>query len=538
MSKQIKKSLEARNSIKKGMDTLADIVTATLGPKGRNIIIEKEFGDPDIVQDGVIVARSIELKDRFENTGAELAKSVAIRTNNEAGDGTTTAIVLAQAMVNEGMKYSELGIGALGLRRGMKEAISDIVKELESLATPIKDKQQMEEIATISAKDKSIGKIVADSMDKVGKTGVVNTEKGQTNEITQEIVEGFRFDKGFVSPYMVTNREKGVSELADIYILITDKSISDVQKILPLLEKVATQGQKQLAIICGDITGNALVTFVVNNVKGTYKGVAIKAPYYGDKQKQALEDIAILTGGVVISQDVGLELKDVEIEHLGKAKKLVATKDHTTIIEGQGEKEEVKKRIKQLQSELDKEKNDYIKETLRERLGRLSGVVAVIKIGANSEVEQRELETRVEDAISATQSALEEGVVIGGGLALILANHTLEHLDKEPLTEDEEKGYKIIMKAIEKPFIKILENASEKSEVILEKMIAIHTKEKSNIGYNAETGEYVDMFKAGIIDPKKVVRCALENAGSIAEMFLSTEGIICFEDEETPKPLV
>jgi len=530
MSKQLKQSQGARTPIKKGMDKLAEIVKVTLGPKGRSVIIEKEFGEVDVTQDGVTVARSIDLKDRFENVGAQLVKSVAVRTNDEAGDGTTTAIVLAQAMINEGIKYSELGVNALAIRKGMKIAIKDICDELEKETIKVKDKKQMEEVATISAKDAEIGKIVADSMDKVGKTGIVNVEKGQTNKIEQELVEGFKFDKGFISPYMMTDKNKQVSEYDNPYILITDKAITDIQSIMPILEKLAQQGKKEIIIICGDISGDALLTLVINNVKSAYKSLAVKAPYYGDKQKQALEDMAILTGGTLVTQDIGLELKDIDIEHLGRARKISSTKDFTIIIEGAGEKKNISERIKQLQKELENEKNDYIKETIRERLGRLSGVISVIKVGANSETEQRELEARFEDAISATQSALEEGIVQGGGLALIKAKEKIINQDRKPLPSvDEERGYEIVLNAIEKPFYQILSNSGRKPDVILDTIL----KNKDNQwGYDAATERYVNMIKAGIIDPKKVVRCALENAGSIAEMILSTEGVVCLEEEQ------
>ena len=532
--KQLLKSQEARNKIKKGADELANMVKVTLGPKGRNVIIEKEWGEADVIQDGVNVARSIDLKDRFENVGANLVKSVAIKTNDEAGDGTTTAIIISQAMIEEGMKYTELGISAFAIRKGIKKAIKAITQELEKSAIKIKDKTQMEQIAIISAKDTDIGKIVANSMDKVGKTGIVNVEKGQTNEIEQELVEGFRFDRGFISPYMITDRAKQIGELADTYILITDKAITEIQTLMPLLEKLAQTGKKQLAIICGDIGGEALVTLVVNNAKNSYRSLAVKAPEFGDKQKQSLEDIAILTGGIVVSQDIGLELKDVEIKHLGRARKVSSTKDHTTIIEGNGDKVKIKDRISQLERELKKEKSDHLKEILRSRLGRLSGIVGVIKVGANSEVEQKELEYRIEDAISATQSALEEGIVIGGGLALIKAKENLKNPDKNFFeNSDEEKGYNIVMKAIEKPFEQILLNAGEKPDVILHKILDTENIDLENIidGFDAYSGKYVNMFKVGIIDPKKVVRCALENAGSIAEMFLSTEGVVCFSDD-------
>jgi chaperonin GroEL len=525
MAKQILSSLEARNKIKKGMNQLADIVKATLGPKGRNIIIEKEWGEADVIQDGVTVARSIDLKDRFENVGAQLVKSASIKTNDSAGDGTTTAIVLAQAMIEEGMKYSELGVSALGIRKGIKRATKAITEELDKLSIEVKNKTQMKQIATISAKDEEIGTIVSDVMDKVGKAGVVNVEKGQTNIIEQEIVEGFRFAKGFVSPYMVTDRNKGISEILEPYIVITDKAISDVGAILPIMEKLATINVKQLVFVCGEIGGDALITLVVNNAKGSYRSLAIKAPYYGDKQKAALEDIAILTGGTLISQELGVELKDIDISHLGRAKKISSTKDFTTIIEGKGDRAKVDERIAEITKLIEEEKSDYLKEILRERLGRLSGVVGIIKVGANSETEQRDLELRLEDAISATQASLEEGIVIGGGLALIKAKHNVLENKRVFTSPEELKGWEIVMNAIEKPFYQIMINAGEKPDVILETL-----KNSKTDGYNADTGEYVDMVKAGIIDPKKVVRCALENASSVAEMFLSTEGIICMED--------
>jgi chaperonin GroEL len=536
MAKQILSSQEARKKIKSGMNQLADVVKATLGPKGRNIIIEKEWGETIATQDGVTVAQSIDLKDRFENVGAQLVKTVAIRTNDSAGDGTTTAVVLAQAMVEEGLKYSELGVSALGIRKGMKRAIKEIIDNLVKLSIEIKDKSQMKQVAVISAKDEEIGTIVSDIMDKVGKSGVISVEKSQTNSIEQEIVEGFRFDKGFISPYMVTDKQKAIAELDDSYILITDKSISNIDSILPIMEELVKAGVKQLTVISGDVTGDALVTLIYNTIKGGYKSLAIKAPYYGDKQKQSLEDIAILTGGTVITQDVGLDLKDVKIEHLGRARKIISSKDYTTIIEGKGDKKAIKERIKEIETQIQEEKSDYLKEILRERLGRLSGVVGIIKVGANSEPEQKDLELRIEDAISATQAALEEGIVNGGGLALIKARDIATADKHEFSSSEEEKGWEIVMKAIEKPFYQILINAGEKPDVILAR-IKEYWKEKNikTDGFDANAGEYVNMLSSGIIDPKKVVRCALENASSIAEMFLSTEGIICMEDEKVEK---
>lgn len=535
MPKQILKSLEARNKIKSGMNQLADVVKSTLGPKGRNIIIEKEWGESEVTQDGVTVARSIDLKDRFENIGAQLVKSAAIKTNDLAGDGTTTAVVLTQAMVEEGMKYSELGVSALGIRKGMKKAVKAITDELANMTTEIKDKTQMKQIAVISAKDEEIGTIISDIMDRVGKTGVVSVDKGQTNAIEQEIVEGFRFNTGFISPYMITDRNKAVADFTDPYILITDKAITNVDSIMPIMEKLAQINIKQLVIIGGDIGGEALMTLVVNNAKGSYRSLAVKAPYYGDKQKAILEDMAILTGGTLITQAIGLELKDIQVSDLGRAKKVISSKDHTTIIEGLGEKEAIKERISEIEKQVEEEKSDYLKEILRERLGHLSGVVGVIRVGANSETEQRDLELRIEDAISATQAALEEGIVVGGGLALIRAREVAKENKPVDFSREEEKGWEIVMNAVEKPFYQILINAGHKPDIVLELLSDKDKNLKETRGFNADTGKYANMIEEGIIDPKKVVRCALENASSIAEMFLSTEGIICLEDIKLEK---
>jgi chaperonin GroEL len=536
MPKQIQQNKLSRETMKRGVDTLADIVKVTLGPKGRNVVIEKEWGEPDINQDGVTVARAIDLKDRFENMGAKLIKSASIKTNDEAGDGTTTAVVLAQEMISKGMKYTELGMSVIGIKKGIKKGVKSLVEELKKISVDIKDNSQLVNVATISAKDSDIGKMIAEAMNKVGKTGILNVEKGNTNDIVVEMVEGFRFDKGFVSPYMITDREKRTGEFNNggkgAYILITDKAISDMGKLIPILEKLAQQNTREIVIICGDIQGDALASLIVNNVKGSYHSLVIKAPYYGDKQKAFLQDVAILTGGTVITQDLSLELEAVEISHLGRARKVESTKDHTTIIEGAGEKEAVKLRIDELQKELDSEKSEFNKENLRDRLGKLSGVVGIIKVGANSETEQRDLELRIEDAISATQAALEEGIVIGGGTALIRARQNSKLLEDPTLTANEKKGVEIVFDAVEKPFKQILENGGLKSEVIMNDIL---NSDDKDFGYNAETESYVSMKDEGIIDPTKVVRCALENASSIAEMFLTVEATICLEDIPEPK---
>lgn len=532
MSTKQKQSVSARNAMKKGLDTSNDMVKVTIGPKGRNVVIEREYGDFESTQDGVTVIRSLSYKNRFENIGHGMGKRASVKTNDEAGDATTATYLLTQAFVSEGMKYSELGVSAISIGEGMQKAINDITVELDKKATPIKNKKQMEEIATISGKSSKIGKIVSDLMDKVGEAGIVNVEKGATNDIEQEIVEGFRFSKGFMSPHMVTEKDKEASEIDDAKILITDKSISEIEDILPILKKLGIEDKKEIVVICGDMVGNALMTLVVNCAKNLYKSLVVKAPDFGEKQKQSLQDIAILTGGTVISQDIGIELKDVELEHLGSARKIISTKDTTTIIEGGGKKKDVLLRIKEIKKELSKEKSDFNKEALRERLGRLSGVIAIIKVGANSETEQKDLELRIEDALSSTQSSLEEGIVKGGGLALIEARNNVTKRDFD--NEDEKKGYEIVMKSISKPFEQILINAGKFPEVILNNILnpKHNTEKHKNIGYDASSGKYVDMFKEGIIDAKKAVRCALKNAGSEAKMFLSTEGVICFEDEE------
>ena len=543
MAKQILTSWKARRKVLIGVNKMANLAKVTLGPKGRNVLIEKEWGESESTQDGVTVARSASYSDKFENLGAQFIKNAAIKTNDEAGDATTATMVLSQEISRRGNRYYNLkmllslftfnkkGMGILGLRKGMKLAVKAITDELTKMSVEIKDKEQMKQIATISAKDENIGIIVSDIMDKVGKAGVINVEKGQTNDIQQEIVEGFRFDKGFISPYMTTDKAKGIAEYDNPLILITDKAISDVNAIIPIMEKLAQGGVKQLVTISGDMGGDALMTLVVNNAKGSYRSLAIKAPYYGDKQKATLEDIAILTGGVLVTQDIGLELKDVEIVHLGRAKKIFSTKDHTTIIGGEGDKEIVKKRISEIQDQIIEEKSDYLKEILRERLGRLSGVVGVIKIGANSDVEQRDLELRIEDAISATQAALEEGIVLGGGLALIRAREKALEYKPVDLTKEETKGWEIVMEAVKKPFCQILLNAGENPKAILNKLNQLREENSKADGYNADTGEYVDMLSAGVIDSKKAIRCALKNASSAAEMILSTEGVVCLDAE-------
>lgn len=541
MAKQIISARKARKKILIGINALVNPAKITLGPKGRNVLIEKEWGETEGVQDGVTVSRNIDLPDRFENVACQIMKGAAIRTNDEAGDATTATLILGQSMVQEGVKHIDkkfLGlfyikpknIGALGIRKGMEKAVGVITEELEKMTINIASKEQMKQIAIISAKDNSIGTIVSDMMDKVGKAGVVNVTKGQTNTVEQEIVEGFRFDKGFVSPYMVTDKGKNIAEYDSPYILITDKAISDVNSILPIMEKLAQASIKQLTIICGDIGGDALMTLVVNNAKGSYRSLAIKAPYYGDKQKATLEDIAILTGGTIITQDTGSELKDVLITHLGRAKKITSTKDHTTIIGGEGDKELISKRISEIQDQLIEEPSDYLKEILRERLGRLSGVVGLIKVGANSEVEQRDLELRIEDAISATQAALEEGIVIGGGLALINAKKNISKNNYFFASKEEKKGWDIVMTAIEKPFKQNIINAGGNPKKILAGINLLRKIGDTVTGYNVDTEEYVDMISAGIIDPKKAIRCALKNSASASEMLLSTEFIICMED--------
>ncbi len=525
MAKQIKFSDDARKRIQRGVDILANAVKITLGPKGRNVVLDKSYGSPVITKDGVTVAKEIELEDKFENIGAALVKEVASKTNDVAGDGTTTATVLAQAMVQEGFKKLSAGFNPVGMKRGMTEASEAVVAALRKMARPVSGKNSISQVATISAQDQEIGTLIAEVMDKVGKDGVVTVEESQTFGLSKESVEGMQFDRGYISPYMVTNAEKMEAVYENPLVLITDKKISALGDILPLLEKLAKSGKKNLVIIADDVDGESLATLVVNKIRGTFNTLAIKAPGFGDRRKEMLEDIAVLTGGEVISEEKGLKLDSVDVEMLGQARRIVSTKENTTLIGGAGAKAAIEKRIKQIKAQIIETTSDFDKEKLQERLGKLSGGVAVIKVGAATEVEQKEKKQRIEDALSATKSAVEEGIVVGGGVAFI---RTLSEVEKivdhytQKKMSDEQAGAEIIFKAIQEPLKQIAYNAGVDGSVVAEEV----KKREGNMGYNAGLDKYEDLVKAGIIDPVKVTRLALQNAVSIASMLLTTEAVV------------
>ncbi len=529
MSKQIIYNEEARNALKQGVDQLANAVKVTLGPKGRNVVIDKSFGAPQITKDGVTVAKEIELEDKFENLGAEIVKEVASKTNDVAGDGTTTATILAQAMIREGVKLVSSGVSPIEIRKGMEKKVASIVAKLKEMSKQISTKEEIAQVASISANDKEIGGKIAEAMDKVGKDGVVTVEEGQSFGVEVEVVEGMQFDKGYVSPYMITNAESMKAEFEDPYILITDKKISSIQEVLPLLEKMAQAGKKDLVIIAEEIDGEALATFVVNKLRGTFNVLGIKAPGFGDRRKEMLDDIAVLTNGKVISEEVGLKLENTGISDLGQARKVVSTKDETTVIEGKGEEGKINARVEQIKKELDISDSDFDKEKLQERLAKLSGGVAVIKVGAATETEMKEKKDRIEDALNATRAAVEEGVVSGGGLALAQAgNAFIELTDKK----EDEPGVKIVGTAILEPIKQIALNAGKDGSLILYNIIREHRKGSANVGYDAACNKFTNMVEAGIVDPTKVVRSALENASSAAAMFLTTEAVITDKPEK------
>lgn len=519
MSKQILFNEEARKKLKAGVDKLADIVKVTLGPKGRNVILDKGYGAPQIVNDGVTIAKEIDLEDKFENMGAELIKEVASNVNDKAGDGTTTATVLAQAMVAEGLKNVAAGSNPIAIKHGMEKGVKAMVAELKNNAKPISTKEEKQQVASISANDPEIGLIIAEALDEVGNEGVITVEEGQGFGIEKESVKGMQFDKGYVSHYMVTNTERMEAEFNNVPILITDKKIASLQEVLPLLEKLAQSGRKDIVIIAEDVEGEALATFVVNKLRGSFNVLAIKAPGFGDRRKEILEDIAVLTGGKVISQEVGLKLENADLASLGNAGKVIATKDTTTIVDGQGDKMAVETRIKQIRQAIENSDSDFDKEKLQERLAKLAGGVAVIKVGAATETEMKEKKLRIEDALAATKAAMEEGIVAGGGVALIRAAKVLDNVS---VSGEEKIGIDIIKRAIEAPLKQIADNAGDKGDVV----VAEVKKREGNIGYNALTGEYEDLVEAGIIDPAKVTRNALQNAASAAAMILTTEGAV------------
>lgn len=529
MAKQIKFSEEGREKIKKGVNILADSVKITLGPKGRNVVLDKGFGAPTITNDGVTIAKEIDLEDKFENIGAQLVKEVATKTNDVAGDGTTTATLLAQIMVNDGLKNVTAGTSPIAIRHGIEKGVKAVVEALKKNAKPVTGKEEVAQVASISAGDPEVGKLIAEVMDMVGRDGVITVEESKTFGLDKAIVEGMQFDEGYVSPYMMTDTARMEAVFENPAILITDKKISAVAEIVPLLEKLAQLGKKDLVIIAEDVEGEALATLLVNKLRGVFNALVIKAPGFGDRRKEMLADIAILTGAQVITDDLGLKLEEVEIDALGHARKVVANKDNTTIIEGKPKSEaDVKDRIKQIKSEIEKTKSDYDKEKLRERLAKLAGGVGVLKVGAATEVELEEKKHRIEDAVSATKAAVEEGIVSGGGVALV---DVIKSLDSVEITDEEEKvGVKILRRALEEPMRQIANNAGKDGSVIIEEV----KKLEKGMGYNAAKDEYVDMVKAGIIDPLKVTRAALQNAASSAMMILTTEAVVTDLPEKNP----
>ncbi|MFA6421790.1 MAG: chaperonin GroEL [Candidatus Buchananbacteria bacterium] len=516
MAKQILFNEEARVKLKAGVDKLANAVKVTLGPKGRNVVLDKGYGAPQIVNDGVTIAKEIELEDKFENLGAELIKEVASKTNDVAGDGTTTATVLAQAMVADGLRNVTAGANPIIIQHGMNKGVAAMVEELKNISKPISSKEEKQQVASISANDESIGEIIAQALEEVGNDGVITVEEGQSFGIDKEIVKGMQFDKGYVSHYMITNTERMEAEYADVPLLITDKKISSLQSILPLLEKLAQSGRKDLVIIAEDVDGEALATFVVNKIRGTFNVLAVKAPGFGDRRKEMLQDIAIVTGGKVITEELGLKLENAEVTDLGTAGKVIATKENTTIVDGKGDKSEIDKRISQINKELELSDSDFDKEKLRERLAKLAGGVAVIKVGAATETEMKEKKLRIEDALAATKAAIEEGIVVGGGVALIRASKALNNVE---VSGDEKVGIEILKIAIEEPLKQIAQNAGYNGAVVVEEV----KKLSGNEGFNALTGEYQDLVVKGVVDPTKVTRSALQNAASAASMILTTE---------------
>lgn len=532
MSKEIKYSVDARESLKKGVDALANAVKVTLGPKGRNVVIDKKFGAPQVTKDGVTVAKEIELEDKFENMGAQMVKEVASKTADDAGDGTTTATVLAQAIICNGVKNVTAGANPMDLKRGIDKAVLAIVEDLKKQSQNVgNDISKIEQVATISANNDSfIGKLIAEAMEKVKKEGVITVEEAKGTETHVDVVEGMQFDRGYISPYFITDTEKMVAELEKPYILITDKKVSTMKEILPVLEPVAQAG-RSLLIIAEDIDGEALSSLVLNKLRGTLKIAAVKAPGFGDRRKEMLQDIAILTGGTVISEETGLRLDGATLEMLGSAEKVTLTKDNSTIVDGAGEKKKIEERVAMIRKQIEVSTSDYDKEKLQERLAKLAGGVAVLYIGAATEMEMKEKKDRVDDALAATRAAVDEGIIPGGGVAYIRAAAALDKLKGE--NEDEKTGIAIIKKAIEEPLRQIVFNAGGEGSVVINKV----KEGKGAFGYNARTDVYEDMFKAGIIDPTKVARVALENAASVASMFLTTECVLAEKKEDNPAPM-
>jgi chaperonin GroEL len=528
MAKQLLFQEDARHKLKAGVDHLADTVKVTLGPKGRNVVLDKKYGSPTVTNDGVTIAKEVELPDPFENMGAQLVKEVATKTNDVAGDGTTTATVLAQAIITEGLRNVAAGANPMVLKKGIDQAVEAIVARLKEQSRPVEGQNEISQVAAISAADPEVGDLIAEVMDKVGKDGVITVEEGQGLRLDKEYVEGMQFDRGYISPYMVSNTDRMEAELDSPYVLITDKKISAVADILPILEKLVQLGNKNLLVIAEDIDGEALATLVVNKLRGIFSVLGVKAPGFGDRRKEMLADIAVLTGGTVVSEETGLRLEAARVEQLGRARRVSATKDETTIIEGAGDRGAIQGRMKQIKAQIEETTSDYDREKLQERLAKLSGGVAVIKVGAATEVELKEKKHRVEDALSATRAAVEEGIVAGGGTALVDAIPALDDIKAEG---DTRTGVQIIRRALEEPVRQIAKNAGFDGSVVVGEV----RRQPLGFGFDAMTGEYVDMYKAGIIDPAKVTRSALQNAASIAGMVLTTDTIIT-DIPEPPAP--
>lgn len=530
MSKIILYNEDARKALKKGVDAVADAVKITIGPRGRNVVLDKGYGSPTITNDGVSIAKEITLKDKFENMGAEIIKEVATKTNDLAGDGTTTSVVLAQAIITEGMKHTTMGVNAMGVKFGIEAASKDVVAALQSIAKPIKTDEEIRQVATISAESVELGMIIADTIKKVGKDGVVTVEESQTIGLESEVVEGMEFDKGYISPYMVTNAERMEAEYSDPAILITDKKISTIKEVLPLLEKLAQSGKKELVIIADDVDGEALTTFLVNKLRGGFNVLAVKAPGYGDKKKEMLEDIAITVGAIVISEEVGIKFETADITMLGRARKVISTKDNTIIVGGKGKKTSIDERVAQIRQQIQNNDSKYDKEKLEERVAKLSGGVAVIRVGAATETEMKYLKLKIEDAVNATKAAIDEGIVAGGGVAYIKAAAEVAKKSMADSSKEFELGYKIVLKALEAPLRQIAINAGkDDGSVIIEKI----KNGKGNMGYDALKDEMVaDMLAAGIVDPVKVSRLGIQNACSAASILLTTEAAVAEEPKE------
>ena len=532
MAKDIKFGDDARAKIAKGVNKLANAVRITMGPKGRNVIIEKSYGSPTVTNDGVTIAKEISFKDKFENMGAQLAKEVATKTNDTAGDGTSTATILADAMIREGIKNVAAGANPMAIKIGIDAATIMVANELAEMATPVNSREKIEQVATVSAQNPEVGKIIAEVFDQVGADGVVTVEEGQTLGLEKEVVEGMQFDNGYLSPYMITNPEKMSSEMENPRILLTDQKISSIQEILPLLENLAKSGEKNLVIIAEDVESEALATLIVNKLRGTFNVLAIKAPGFGDRRKAMLQDLAVLTGGRVISSEVGLKLETADINDLGRAKKVVSTKDKTMIIDGYGDKQAIEARIKEIENEIEASKSDYDREKLAERRAKLGGGVAVIKVGAATEVELHEKKHRIEDAVLATKAASEEGIVAGGGTALLRAAQVLKSFKCEDA--EQQVGINIVARALEEPCRQIAENSGFEGSVVVSDILR---EKDANVGFDAAEGKVKDLVKGGIIDPKKVTRSALQNAASIAGTFLTTEaGIVDIPEEKPAAP--